>query len=109
MVVGRATLRPGWRWSTSIKPAVGTETCEVHHFHVVLAGQIAFQMNGAAPQTFAPGDVIDVPPGHDAWVVGHEDAVILDISGNSADFGLPVPQARAVITMLMSDIVSSTS
>ncbi len=109
MVVGRATLRPGWRWSTSIKLAVGTETCEVHHFHVVLAGRIAFQMNGAAPQTFGPGNVIDVPPGHDAWVVGDEDAVILDISGNSADFGLPVPQARAVITMLMSDIVSSTS
>ncbi|HSK92825.1 MAG TPA: adenylate/guanylate cyclase domain-containing protein [Candidatus Angelobacter sp.] len=107
--VGRATLRPGWRWSNDIKPAVGTDTCEVHHFHVVLAGRLAFQMEGAAPEEFGPGDVIDVPAGHDAWVVGDEDAVLLDISGNSVDFGLPVPRARAVVTMLMSDIVASTS
>ena len=25
---GRATLQPGWRWSTSIKPIVNTESCE---------------------------------------------------------------------------------
>jgi len=107
--VGRATLHPGWRWSTDIKPAVGTETCEAHHFHVVLAGHVAFQLTGGPEQQFGPGDVIDVPPGHDAWVVGDESVNLLDISGNSANFGLPVPQARAVMTMLMSDIVSSTT
>jgi class 3 adenylate cyclase len=107
--VGRAILQPGWRWSTDIKPGVGTETCEVHHFHIVLAGTVAFQMGGAPPQEFGPGDVVDVPAGHDAWVVGDGNAVLLDISGNSVDFGLPVPQTRAVLTMLMSDIVASTS
>lgn len=107
--VGRAVLQPGWRWSIDIKPAVGTETCEVHHFHIVLAGTVAFQMGGAVPQEFGAGDVIDIPAGHDAWVVGDAEAVLLDISGNSVDFGLPVPRARAVLTMLMSDIVASTS
>lgn len=107
--VGRAALRPGWRWSNDIKPTVGTETCEVHHFHIVLSGTIAFQVDGAPPQEFGPGDVVDVPAGHDAWVVGDESVVLLDISGNSVDFGLPVSLARAVLTMLMSDIVGSTS
>jgi class 3 adenylate cyclase len=81
----------------------------VHHFHVILSGQIAFQLDGGSAQQFGPGDVIDVPAGHDAWVVGEENAVLLDIAGNSADFGLPVPQARAVLSMLMSDIVASTT
>jgi class 3 adenylate cyclase len=106
--VGRAILRPGWRWSNDLKPRVGTEMCEVHHFHIVLAGTLAFQMSGERPQEFGPGDVVDVPAGHDAWVVGDQTVEILDISGNSVDFGLPVPRARAVVTMLMSDIVGST-
>lgn len=25
-----------------------------------------------------PGDVADIPPGHDAWVVGHEPMVAID-------------------------------
>jgi hypothetical protein len=30
---------------------------------------------------FGPGGVSLVPPGHDAWVVGDEPVVIVDISG----------------------------
>ena len=29
----------------------------------------------------ADGDVALIPPGHDAWVVGDEPVVVLDISG----------------------------
>jgi len=28
-----------------------------------------------------PGDVAAIPPGHDAWVVGDEPVVVIDISG----------------------------
>jgi hypothetical protein len=28
---GRATLQPGWKWSTSLKPAVKTNSCEASH------------------------------------------------------------------------------
>jgi quercetin dioxygenase-like cupin family protein len=28
-----------------------------------------------------PGDVIDIPPGHDAWVVGDESFVGVDMGG----------------------------
>jgi class 3 adenylate cyclase len=65
-------------------------------------------MEDGAEYEYGPGDVIDIPPGHDVWVVGNQALVIVDMSGNSAEFSLPVSQARAVVTMLMTDIVDST-
>ena len=26
-MIGRATFQPGWRWSESVKPIAGTDTC----------------------------------------------------------------------------------
>jgi hypothetical protein len=72
LAVGRAVLEPGWRWSTDIKPAVGTERCELHHLHVLVAGRMAFQTDVGELHEFEPNDVMDIPPGHDAWVVGDE-------------------------------------
>lgn len=108
LAIGRAVLEPGWRWSTDLKPLVGTELCELHHLHVLVSGRIAFRMDGGEQHEFAPSDVMDIAPGHDAWVVGDEPVVLLDISGNIADFGLPTSPARALATMLMTDIVGST-
>jgi hypothetical protein len=28
---GRATLQPGWKWSTCVKPIVNTEGCQASH------------------------------------------------------------------------------
>ena len=107
--IGRAVLEPGWRWSTDLKHAVGTELCQLHHLHVLLEGRMAFQTADSEVYEFAPSDVMDIPPGHDAWVVGDEPVVLLDISGNVSDFGLPTSRARVVATMLMTDIVGSTA
>jgi class 3 adenylate cyclase len=108
LAIGRAILEPGWRWSTDLKSAVGTELCQLHHLHVLIAGRVAFQMADGQVHEFGPSDVMDIPPGHDAWVIGGEPAVLIDISGNVTDFGLPTSRARAVATMLMTDIVGST-
>ena len=109
LILARAVLEPGWRWSNDIKPAVGTELCELHHVHVLVAGRIAFQTRAGEVHEFGPNDVMDIQPGHDAWVVGDEPVVLLDISGNVSDFGLRTSRARAVATMLMTDIVDSTT
>ena len=106
--VGRAVLEPGWRWSVDLKPMVRTPSCQIRHLHVVLSGRFAVQMDDGALHEFVADDVVDVPPGHDAWVVGDEPAVVLDISGNVSEFALPVAPARAVATIFMSDIVRST-
>jgi len=107
--VGRAVLEPGWRWSEDLKPVVGTRWCQVHHLQLVLAGQLGVQMDGGEELVFGPTSIIDIPPGHDAWVVGDEPAVIVDMSGNSVDFALPAPHSRTVLTMVMTDIVGSTA
>lgn len=108
MIVGRAVLAPGWRWSEDVRPMVGTPSCPIHHLQLVLSGSLGVQMDGGAPQVFGSNSVLDLPPGHDTWVEGDEPVVILDMSGNSADFALPAPRARGVVTMLMTDIVNST-
>lgn len=106
--VGRAVLEPGWRWSVDVRPLVGTPSCPVHHFHVLLAGRLGVRMDDGEEFEFAPNDVMDIPPDHDAWVIGDEAAVLLDISGNVADYGVPTSYGRALATIVMSDIVDST-
>ena len=108
MAVGRAVLEPGWRWSTDIKPQVGTASCRIHHLHVQLSGRFAVRMDDGTEHEFGPYDVMDIPPGHDAWVVGDEPVELLDISGNVADFALPAERPRFLATLLFTDIVGST-
>jgi class 3 adenylate cyclase len=108
LAVGQATLEPGWRWSTDVKPLARSDSCQIHHFQLILQGQMGIRMDAGDEYEFGPGEVIDLPPGHDAWVVGSEPLVLVDMSGNSAEFSLPVSPQRAVVTMLMTDIVDST-
>ncbi len=77
----RANFEPGWRWSESIKPIVKTEYCEAPHVNYHVSGQLRIRMADGTEQEFGPGDVGVVPPGHDAWVVGNEPVVVVDISG----------------------------
>lgn len=79
--VGRAVFEPGWRWSQHVKPIAGTDSCQAPHMGYVLSGRMVVQMDGGDQQEFAPGDVMLVPPGHDAWVVGDEACVMLDWQG----------------------------
>jgi class 3 adenylate cyclase len=65
-------------------------------------------MEDGERRAFEPNDVMDLPPGHDAWVIGDERVVLIDIAGNSSAFGLPVSPSRSLATIVMTDIVSST-
>ena len=78
---GRATLEPGWRWSTCVKPIAKTNSCEASHLQYHVAGRLHVKMDNGAEKEFGPGDVSSIAPGHDAWVVGNEPVVIIDISG----------------------------
>ena len=106
--MGRAILQPGWRWSVDVQPNVGTPSCQAHHFHIVLRGSFAARMDDGEEAVFTVGDICDIPPGHDAWVVGDEVAEILDIAGNVEEFGTPALHTGTVVTLLMTDIVGST-
>ncbi|ACH37557.1 hypothetical protein Gbem_0528 [Citrifermentans bemidjiense Bem] len=80
-VIGRATFKPGWRWSTSIQPLVGTKSCEAPHFQYHVAGRIHVVMDDGKEFDCGPGDVSLLPEGHDAWVIGDEPAVVVDFQG----------------------------
>lgn len=79
--VGRAILEPGWRWSTSVKPLAGTESCEAPHFQYHVAGVLKVVMDNGAEFECRPGDLSLLPSGHDAWVVGTEPVIIVDFQG----------------------------
>ena len=79
--IGRATMEPGWKWSTSVKPIVKTDSCKVNHTMYVISGRMHVRMDDGSEQEFGPGDTGIVPPGHDAWVVGNERFVGIDFTG----------------------------
>jgi class 3 adenylate cyclase len=108
-VVGRMTYEPGWRWSVDIRPIAGTETCQYHHLGVTLSGRLRVQMPDGTELEIAPGDVFEIPPGHDAWVVGEEPWVSVDFEamrtyGKERD----AQDERILATMVFTDIVDST-
>jgi hypothetical protein len=78
---GLRTLEPGWRWSESVKPMAKTETCETRHLGYVISGRMGFAMNDGVRLEVGPGDAFDVHPGHDAWTVGEESVVFIDMIG----------------------------
>ena len=78
---GRATFQPGWKWSTCVKPLAKTQSCQAPHLQYQVSGRLRVVMDDGSEQEFGPGDVGLIPPGHDAWVVGNEPVVAIDISG----------------------------
>lgn len=78
---GRAILEPGWKWSTCVKPIARTKSCEAPHLQYHVSGRMHVVMDDGTHDEFGPGDVSHIPPGHDAWVVGSEPVVVIDISG----------------------------
>ena len=80
---GRGTFQPGWKWSTSVKPLVNTKSCEAPHLQYHVSGRLHVVMDDGSEDEFGPGDVSLLPPGHDAWVVGDEPAVVVDWYGAS--------------------------
>jgi quercetin dioxygenase-like cupin family protein len=83
--VGRAVFEPGWRWSENVKPIAGTESCQVSHLGYVISGRMRVFMDDGTEGEVGPGDVMAIPPGHDAEVVGDEACVSLDF-GEFGDY-----------------------
>ena len=79
--VGRGTFEPGWRWSEHVKPIAGTDSCEAPHVGYVVSGCQRVVMDDGSELEYSAGDVVAIPPGHDAYVVGDEACVVLDFAG----------------------------
>ena len=79
--IGRATLQPGWRWSTCIQPIAQTPSCQAAHLQYHVSGVLHVQMDDGTELDCKAGDVSSLAPGHDAWVVGDEPVVLVDFQG----------------------------
>src|SRR5437588_12774591 len=70
MQVMRATFQPGWKWSESVKPVAGTQSCEVAHLVYVISGRMALKMDAGSETEVGSGDVGSISPWVAGWVVG---------------------------------------
>lgn len=76
----RGVFEPGWRWSNDVAPIAGTPSCQTRHLGYVISGRMQVRMDDGTELTLSAGDLLDLPSGHDAWVVGNEPCVMVDFS-----------------------------
>jgi len=110
VVVGRYELEPGWKWSNDVRPIVGTPFCQHHHVGYALQGCLHVCLKDGTSYDIKAGDAYEIPPGHDAWVLGDEMYMGIEFSG-SRTFAIPADAVGGgvVATLLFTDIVGSTA
>lgn len=111
LTVGEIVSQPGWRWSVDMRPKVGGEWCQIRHIGMVLSGRLGFEFSDGTTAEAGPGDIFDIPPGHDGWTVGDEPCVQIEWAGLRPFFaGFPAGvRDRVLATLLFTDLVDSTS
>ena len=72
VTVGRSTFEPGWKWSDSVKPVVGGDSCQQRHLGYAVSGRLHIVADDGEETEIGPGQVYVIMPGHDGWVVGDE-------------------------------------
>jgi hypothetical protein len=96
--VKRTIYPPGFRWSTHMKPIVGTDHCMHAHVGFLARGRIRVEYADGCAADFAAPQVVAIDPGHDGWVVGDEAAVLIefDFEGDTARrLGMPAAHRHA--------------
>lgn len=81
VTVGRAEYAPGWRWSEHVGRALGKTSCDIAHVGLVISGRNRIEMNDGRVIDLCPGDLFEIGPGHDSWVVGEEPYVSIHLLG----------------------------
>ena len=92
----RARFEPGWRWSTDLGPIMKTRSCQLHHLGFSVSGTVHVRMDDGEEFDIPPDSIYEMPPGHDAWVVGDEPWVIVEwTSGWAASTALEGPSSES--------------
>ena len=110
LTVGELVSEPGWRWSEHVRPTVGGEWCQARHVGVIISGSLGLDFMDGTSIVLRPGDVFDIPPGHDGYTVGDEPCVNIEWRGIRAWAGFPTGiHSRVLRTLLFTDVVDSTT
>ena len=82
MTIGKATYKPGWKWSNDVSPLSGTDFCEVEHLGMVISGSATVDFKDGVVHTVNKGDLFYVSSKpHDSWVVGNDNYVSIHFLG----------------------------
>lgn len=88
----RIVYPPGFRWSTHLKSVVRTESCMHTHIGFLARGHMQGEYDDGCTFDLVAPQFAVVEAGHDAWVVGDEPAVFIQVDseeGTARRFGLP--------------------
>ena len=78
----RVTFEPGFRWSESLRSRAGTDSCQLEHTGYIISGRFVVASDDGEEVELTAGDVFAIEPGHDTWVAGDEQVVLLDFTGD---------------------------
>jgi ketosteroid isomerase-like protein len=95
MALMKGTFEPGWRWSTDVAPIAGTTSCQTRHLGYVISGRMHVIQDDGTEIDVGPGDLFDLPAGHDAYVVGDEPCVMVDASPDATRYATSASAATA--------------
>jgi len=77
--VKRVIYPPGYRWSTHLKSVVGTPLCMHAHVGFLARGHMQGEYADGCRFDLEAPVVVAIEPGHDAWVVGDNAAVLIEV------------------------------
>jgi hypothetical protein len=90
--VKRMIYPPGFKWSSTMKPIVGTDRCMHAHVGFLARGEIHIEYPDGCLVKYKAPSVVAIDPGHDGWVVGREPVVLIefDFEGDTVSrLGMP--------------------
>ncbi|HXI45837.1 MAG TPA: adenylate/guanylate cyclase domain-containing protein [Candidatus Acidoferrales bacterium] len=109
LVIGRMVFEPGWHWLEHVQPIARTSLCQYHHVGVCVSGRLMNRLEDGTSIEIGPGQVFEIPPGHDGWVVGDEPFVAYDVAGVRSFARVDTNTQRVLGAVLFTDIVDSTA
>jgi hypothetical protein len=87
VAVTEVTFGAGARWSNDLKSYAGTDLCELPHVALVTAGTLRVLLRDGSQEDFSAGEVMLLPPGHDAWTVGDQPCIFVEFSKGNDYYG----------------------
>jgi len=76
--VKRMIYPPGFKWSSAMKPIVGTDRCMHAHVGFLARGEIHIEYADGCVVEYKAPQVVAIDPGHDGWVVGREPVILIE-------------------------------
>jgi ethanolamine utilization protein EutQ (cupin superfamily) len=62
-----------------------TDVCTEPHIAYILSGTLGVRQQDGSEEHFTAGDLMMLPPGHEAWTIGEKDCVFVEFMRGTSD------------------------